>query len=398
MANEQVASEPPSPTPAAKTQPPTNPVRRLTLIVIAIGAVFFLYGIAADRVTPYTAQALVQAYLVRIAPEVGGRVIEIGVDTDQRVEPGRVLFRIDPDQYVLAVRRAEAQLETIGQSLGASTAAVATAQAKLVEAVALRENARDQTKRTFELVRKGVHSEARRTQAQATLDSAEAIVVQAEGELEKAKQTLGPAGADNPQIREAVAVLAQANLDLQRTTVLAPTEGGVTNLSLGIGQVLAKGEPAMTYIDVREVWIEAAFREVSLENIHIGDPVEIVLDLFPGRIIVGRVCGGGLWRRQPRGRRAHRPAEPAQPERLDPPVAADAGADRVRPAVTARGTACRLAGQGHGLSRQERDHERPRLHQDAARRPAGLCPVSQQPHLTAPPRTQDAASCASPLA
>ena len=207
--------------------------------------------------------------------------------------PGTVLFRIDPDQYGLAVRRAEAQLETIGQSIGASTAAVATAQAKLVEAIAGRENARDQTTRTFELVRKGVHSEARRTQAQATLDSAEAIVVQAEAELERARQTLGPTGVDNPQIREAMAVLAQANLDLQRTTVLAPSEGGVTNLSLGTGQVLSKGEAAMTYIDIREVWIEAAFREVSLENIHIGDPVEIVLDLYPGRIIVGRVSAVG---------------------------------------------------------------------------------------------------------
>ena len=194
MAKEQAASEPASPTPAAKTQPPANPVRRLTLIVMAIGVILFVYGIAADRITPYTAQALVQAYLVKIAPEVGGRVIEVGVDTDQRVEAGKVLFRIEPDQYVLAVRRAEAQLETIGQSIGASTAAVATAQAKLVEAIALRENARDQTKRTFELVRKGVHSEARRTQAQATLDSAEAIVEQAEAELERAKQTLGPTG------------------------------------------------------------------------------------------------------------------------------------------------------------------------------------------------------------
>ena len=186
---------------------------------------FFFYGIAADRVTPYTAQGLVQAYLVKIAPEVGGRVIEVGVDTDQRVEAGTVLFRIDPDQYALAVRRAEAQLETVGQSIGASTAAVATAQAKLVEAIAKRENARDQTTRTFELVKKGVYSEARRAQAQATLDSAEAIVVQAEAELEKARQTLGPAGAANPQIREAVAVLAQANLDLQRTTVLGSFRG-----------------------------------------------------------------------------------------------------------------------------------------------------------------------------
>src|SRR5277367_2389122 len=88
MAKEQVASEPESPTPAAKTQPPANPVRRLTLIVMAIGAVLFAYGIAADRITPYTAQALVQAYLVKIAPEVSGRVIEVGVDTDQRVEAG----------------------------------------------------------------------------------------------------------------------------------------------------------------------------------------------------------------------------------------------------------------------------------------------------------------------
>jgi multidrug resistance efflux pump len=291
MAEEPVASEPSTPKPAVR--PPANPVRRMTLIVMAIGAVLFLYSIAADRITPYTAQALVQAYLVRIAPEVGGRVVEIGVGTDQRVEAGTLLFRIEPDQYVLAVRRAEAQLETVGQSIGASTAAVATAQAKLVEAIAGRENARDQTARTFELVRKGVHSEARRTQAQATLESAEAIVVQAEAELEKARQTLGPLGADNPQIREAMAVLAQANLDLQRTTVLAPSEGGVTNLSLGTGQVLAKGEAAMTYIDIREVWIEAAFREVSLENIHVGDPVEIVLDLLPGRILVGRVTAMG---------------------------------------------------------------------------------------------------------
>jgi multidrug resistance efflux pump len=108
------------------------------------------------------------------------------------VDAGTVLFRIDPDKYVLAVRRAEAQLEAIGQSIGASTAAVATAQAKLVEALAKRENVRDPTTRTLELVKKGIYPEARRAQAQAALDSAEAIVAQAEAELEKARQTSAP--------------------------------------------------------------------------------------------------------------------------------------------------------------------------------------------------------------
>ena len=126
MADEQTASEPSTPArPPAKVPPPRNPVRRVTLIVI--GAVLFFYGIAADRVTPYTAQGLVQAYLVKIAPEVGGRVVEVGVGTDQCVEAGTVLFRIEPEQDALAVRRAEAQLESAGQTIGASTAAVATA-------------------------------------------------------------------------------------------------------------------------------------------------------------------------------------------------------------------------------------------------------------------------------
>ena len=290
MEDKQAVSELSTPAPmSAKAPLPRNPVRRVTLIVIAIGFVLFFYGIAADRYTPYTAQGLVQAYLVKIAPEVGGRVIEVGIDTDQRVEAGAVLFRIDPDQHELAVRRAEAQLEAVGQSIGVSTAAVAAAEAKLAEAIAKGDSAQDQTARTFELIKKGVYPKARQAEAQAALDSAEAVVVAAEAELEKARQALGSTGAANPQIRDAMAILEQANLDLQRTTVLAPSEGGVTSLLLATGQLLAKGEAAMTYIDIREVWIEAVFRENSLENIAVGNPVEIVLDILPGRVVTGRV-------------------------------------------------------------------------------------------------------------
>jgi multidrug resistance efflux pump len=279
--------------PVHRESPTKNPVRRVTLLVVTLGVVLFAYGIAGDRETPYTSQGLVQAYLVRIAPEVAGRVTEVGVRTDQRVEAGTVLFRIDPDQYALAVRRAEAKLEAAGQSIGASTAAVASAQAKLADAVSKRENAREQTGRIFELVKKGVYAQARQQQAQTALDSAEAGVSQAKAEVEKAQQTLGPQGKDNPQIREAFGALEQANFDLTRTTVVAPSDGGVTNLSLAVGQVLGKGEAAMTYIDLREVWIEAAFRENSLESIKVGDPVEIVLDILPGRVMPGRVAALG---------------------------------------------------------------------------------------------------------
>src|SRR3546814_5207134 len=83
----------------------------------------------------------------------------------------------------------------------------------------------------LELIKRGGYPGARRSGAQSTLDSAEAVVVQAEAALEEARQALGPSGAENPRIRDAIAALAQANLDLQRTVVVAPTDGGVTNLS-----------------------------------------------------------------------------------------------------------------------------------------------------------------------
>src|SRR3546814_15468064 len=82
----------------------------------------------------------------------------------------------------------------------------------------------------LELIKRGGYPGARRSGAQSTLDSAEAVVVQAEAALEEARQALGPSGAENPRIRDAIAALAQANLDLQRTDVVAPPDGGVTNL------------------------------------------------------------------------------------------------------------------------------------------------------------------------
>jgi multidrug resistance efflux pump len=68
----------------------------------------------------------------------------------------------------------------------------------------------------------------------------------------------------------------------------------VTALQLTQGQVVGPQQPAMTYIDAREIWIDAAFRENSLEHIEPGNPVEIVLDIRPGRIFTGRVVSIGF--------------------------------------------------------------------------------------------------------
>lgn len=270
--------------PAAK-----NPIRRLTGIVLLLCAVFFIYSLFADRLTPYTAQATVQAYVVRIAADVSGRISAVNVIDNQIARTGEVLFEIDRERYEIAVETAEAQLAAAGQSVGASTAALAAAEARLAEAEAKLINIREQTARVFELVKKGIYAKAKGDQATASLDAALADVDRAKADVEQARQNLGPQGADNPQIRQAQATLRKARRDLTDTIVRAPSDGVVTNLQLATGQFVSTGQAVLTFIDAEVIWIDAQFRENSIENIATGDRADIVLDIRPGRVFAGTI-------------------------------------------------------------------------------------------------------------
>ena len=79
-------------------KPPANPVRIVTLVVLVLAAVIFVYGLFADRLTPYADQATVQAYVVSLAPDVSGRVTAVNVTDNQPVRAGKVLFAIDPER------------------------------------------------------------------------------------------------------------------------------------------------------------------------------------------------------------------------------------------------------------------------------------------------------------
>jgi multidrug resistance efflux pump len=273
---------------------PRNPLRRIAFVVALIALVLFVLSIFMERRTPSTSQAQVQAYIVGIAPEVTGRVIDVGVIDNARVNAGDVLFQIDPARYELVVAEAEASLASVGQSIGASTASVDAAQAKLVQIQTDRDNLRDQYARASELVKQGVFSKARFDTAKSSYDQAEASVVGAQAELARAKEQLGPSGSDNPQLQAALAGLEKARLDLVRAIVRAPSSGVVTNLQLTVGEVVSAGQSAMTFIDVGTIWINAAFKENSLERVVTGNRAEVLFDALPGQIFPATVESVGF--------------------------------------------------------------------------------------------------------
>ena len=268
---------------------PSNALRKSALVVVALIAVLFGLSIVMERLTPSSAQAVVQAYVVRMAPDVAGRVVEVNVTDNARVEGGQVLFRIDPRPYEIAVAEAQAQVERIGQTLGASTAAMESAQAKLVKASADLENIQSQSQRVFQLVERGIMAKSKADEARAALEGSRAAVAGAEADLAKAREELGPQGAQNPQLRGALAALERARLNLLHTTVSAPASGVVTNLQLATGQFIGAGQSALTFLDASSIWISANFKENSLEHMSSGDAAEVVIDSVPGTIFTARV-------------------------------------------------------------------------------------------------------------
>ena len=63
-------------------------LRRVTLWALGVAVLLFAYYVAADRTTPFSGDARVQAFVLRVAPEVTGHVARVGVVDNQVVEAG----------------------------------------------------------------------------------------------------------------------------------------------------------------------------------------------------------------------------------------------------------------------------------------------------------------------
>ena len=273
-----------------------DPVRRVTRIVLTICILLFSWHLVSDRFTPSTDQARIKGFVVPIAPKVSGNIKKINVDINQLVQKDDVLFKIDPQDYEIAVQAAQANLDNTGQQLGVETAAIQAA----VEHVGDNNAAYIKTQKDYERLRRIAKIDEGAV-SKALLDSAESAMAQAKSRLgvakanlEKARQQLGKTGQDNPKLRAAVIALEKARLDLSRTTVYAPSRGYISNLQVDIGHYAKAGSPLMTFISDGAIWIQADMRENSIGNIKKDNPVDIVLDMAPGKIFKGRVVNMGV--------------------------------------------------------------------------------------------------------
>lgn len=271
----------------------TDPVGRATYIATVACAFLAFWYVVGDRVTPSTSQARVHGYTVPIVSQVSGLITRVDVAVNQLVVANQTLVHIDPETYTLAVNQAEIDLALAGQNVGADTANVASAQARLTKAQAELARVQRDMQRVIPLEARGILPKADADRARGVFEQSQATVEAARADLRGARAQLGEEG-ESLRIRAAIIALERAQIDLERTIIHAPSDGGVTNVRAEVGQYAATGQPLMTFISQRDVWIEAFLRENSIGNITPGNPVEIVLDVAPGKVFAGEVQSVGF--------------------------------------------------------------------------------------------------------
>jgi multidrug resistance efflux pump len=281
--------------PASAQAPPGKATRTGSIVVLLLIVASLAWYFVSDRLTPYTSQARVQAFVVPVAAEVAGTVLKVYVKNNDEVQAGQRLFDIDPTPYRIALQRSRSDYESVQRSVNSAQAAVEAARAGLQAAAADRINTEQDSQRLEQIFAEdpGAISLRRVQSAQAARVKARSQEKAAEAELRRAREAAGRQGDDNAQLISARSAIEKAALDLQRTTVLAPGRGLVTDLRTDVGQFAQAGAPLMTLIAVHDLWINADMTENNLGNITAGDEVAIVLDVLPGRVWKGRVRSVG---------------------------------------------------------------------------------------------------------
>jgi membrane fusion protein (multidrug efflux system) len=290
-------SQGPAITTAAGTARQTGLNRnRLALIIggpaaIAIGVGGYLLF---SGHTESTDNAYIQMAKAPVSASVGGRVVEVLVKENQHVEAGQPLFRIDGQDYEVAVDQAKAQLAQAELQVRALKASYQQALASVTAARQTFDYATRENTRQRELLAAGVISQQDADQAQHTLDDARARLASAQAEAAAALANLnGDANAaidDQPSVLAARARLRQAEISQGYTEIVAPVAGTVTRVDQL--QVGGRVNPSQTvfWLLSGQPWIEANFKEDQLRKMKVGQPVEIKIDALDGKPLEGHVA------------------------------------------------------------------------------------------------------------
>jgi membrane fusion protein (multidrug efflux system) len=291
----------------AKAGPPDPARARLrqraiagvVVFVALAGLIYGAYWLFYARYFQTTDDAYVSGDLVAITSREAGSVLSIKADNTQSVRRGQTLVTLDPSDARIALEAAKSDLAHTIRQVGSLFSKADELRAQILAARAVRDQAGDDYKRRT-IARAGgaisgeelAHSRDTLAQAQATFVASESALAQIETQI--ARTTV----ATNPDVLASESRLRNAVLQLKRTTITAPVDGVVAQRTVQVGEQIQSGSPLMAVVPLRDVWVDANFKEVQLARMRVGEPVTLSADIYGSGVtyrghVVGLAAGSG---------------------------------------------------------------------------------------------------------
>ena len=266
-------------------------------LVLLGGVIFWLHA----RHFESTDDAFIDAHIVRLAPQVSGRIVNVLIGDNQTVRSGELLVEIDSAdsetrvaQALAQMAQAKAQLENAAVQIGVNQADYQQAQAEVIAAAAQADVAASDLERYRVLQRLNPAAVAQQQidQAQAlarqTAAQRASLTKAATARAEQIKASRTQVASGNDQVRAAQAQLNQANLNLGYDRIVAPVAGHIAQKSAAVGNYVEPGTQILAIVPL-DIWITANFKETQLALIRVGQKVSVHVDGCPQARILAHV-------------------------------------------------------------------------------------------------------------
>jgi len=208
------------------------------------------------------------------------------------VKAGDVLITIDSTDAQIELDAAEAQLAQAVRTVRGQYANVGRAEADIgVEQAALDKARADLKERESIAASGAITGEEVRHARDAVRQTEAALAASEQSRLQALTQTQGATTLqEHPTIRVAIQRVRTAVLALERTRILAPVSGMISQRKAQVGRRVSPGDPLLAIVPLNQLWVDANFKEVQLDKVCAGQNATMTTDLYGSQVIYhGRV-------------------------------------------------------------------------------------------------------------
>jgi len=279
--------------------------RPVLLSVLALGCIVGVIGGVLwwlyERQFESTDDAFVDTHIVRLAPQVAGRVVQVLANDNALVQENAPLVSIDSAGLESQVAQVRAQVAQAQSEIDSARSEILVDQRAYQQALAEVVSAQAAAaKASADLMRfRSLQQLNPSAVAQQQIDDATTAVVQTAAQVQSAQRAAQTRAAQTAmartqvsssleQLHAAQAQLQSAGINLGYTLIVAPVSGHVADSTVAVGDYVSPGTQMMAIIPLT-LWITANFKETQLPLMRPGQAVSIKVDACPGDQMSGHV-------------------------------------------------------------------------------------------------------------